>query len=263
MYLTCYYRYWRIPALDGTFGAPPLQYDCWKGKLVNPQTTELLELPVEKGHLNYLERLCFFPLQFRCEPPAFLFCCSVSAALNEDSRACLRLKSGGKPGGYLYRTYSIRNVRNAQSSAVHVHFLSWTIRTEQCRRRAAETLSWKHLCVVLLLPGRQSVVTLPTCRTKITAPGLGGNQTSISSADLCALHHSLRLLLAKPYFTTLTFLLLSELRWLVILHLSPKGLVSYFVRQLDIWAWKGLTKWRQMSLWTVLMNYSKKKRERK
>lgn len=96
-----YYRNWLIPVLDGTFRALPLQFDCWKGKLVNPQTTKLLELPVEKGHLNYLERLCFFHFQFRWEPSAFLFCCSVSSALNEDSRACLQLKSGGERGGYL------------------------------------------------------------------------------------------------------------------------------------------------------------------
>lgn len=138
MCLTHYYRYWLIPVLDGTFRAPPLQFDCWKGKLVNPQTTKLLELPLEKGHLNYLERLCFFHFQFRWEPSAFLFYCSVSSALNEDSRACLRVRSGGKRGGYLSWSYSIRNVRNVQTSAVHICFLCWTV-----RRRAAETLLMK------------------------------------------------------------------------------------------------------------------------
>lgn len=61
MYLTYHYWYWLIPVLDGTFRTPPLQSDCWKGKLVNPQTTKLLELPVEKGHFKLFGKVVFFP----------------------------------------------------------------------------------------------------------------------------------------------------------------------------------------------------------
>lgn len=93
---------------------------------------------------------------------------------------------------------------------------------------------------------RQSLVILSRCNMMITAPGLGEEigpgfrqltSLSLASQPQPSTGHAV-------FYSPAVFLLF-ELWWLVFFHLSAKHIVSYFVRRLDIWAWKGANWVRQ------------------
>lgn len=106
-----------------------------------------------------------------------------------------------------------------------------------------------------IAPDRQSWVTLSRCNMMITAPGLGEKSDPAFVSWPLSLASQPQPSTGQGVFYNLAIFLLSELWWLVFFHLSSKQLVSYFVKRLDIWAWKGAN-------WTLLMYYYLKK-ERK